>query len=108
MSANWPEHLGDIARFDPEVEFLGNRISEAAAYIADVVGTCPLGPRFEAPGQPANHPQVPGHRFGDSGPLDLENNCGPVGSIGRVRLRQRGARQRLRVDSAEEMAEFSA
>jgi len=95
---------GDVACLGPEVEFLGQGVGETAAQLGEMVGAGPRRAGFQAARQPADHLQVPGDQLIDPGPLHLEDDRVAAAAAGRVRLRQRGTRQRLGVNVLEDLA----
>jgi len=103
-----PEDSCDVACLGPEVEFLGEGVGEAGAELGDMVGAGPRDAGFQAAGQPADHRQVAGDQLVDPGPLHLEDDRVAAAAAGGVRLRERGAGQRLRVDVLEDVADAGA
>lgn len=99
---------GDIARLDPEVQFLGQGVGEAATQVGDVMGAPPPGPGLKPAGQVADHVQVAGDQLGDAGPLYLQDDRRAVRPPGPVGLRERGGCHRLAVDLGEDLAHRGA
>jgi hypothetical protein len=101
-------HRRHVARLDPEVQLLADRVGEAVGQVADADRPRPAGAALQRPCQPRHDVQVALDHRADPGPLHLHGHLGAGPQAGGVHLGDGGRRQRLAVEPGEHLVDRPA